>query len=235
MKGGRRGLLAAIAGTLFALIGTALIVVAATSQEHAPQPPGPAAESSARENRRPTSNPVPLVLPRSKPVAIDIPAIGVHSSLVSLGLNADSTVQVPSAGSYDEAGWYRYSPPPGSLGPAVILGHVDSAARGPSVFFRLGDLRSGDKVMVTRRDGSVAVFEVNRVRRYPKTHFPTKLVYGNTKNAALRLITCGGSFNFSTRHYVDNIIAFASLIGPTRSNPAGGRQRGPTSGPSRAA
>ncbi len=81
------------------------------------------------------------------------------------------------------------------------------------MFFKLGDLRTGDRVRVTRRDGSVAVFEVTGVRRYPKDHFPTKLVYGNTNNAALRLITCGGSFNFSTGHYVDNIIAFASLVG----------------------
>ncbi|MDP9302351.1 MAG: class F sortase, partial [Actinomycetota bacterium] len=42
---------------------------------------------------------------------------------------------------------------------------------------------------------------------------PTQLVYGNTNNAELRLITCGGSFDFSTGHYVDNIIVFASLTG----------------------
>jgi hypothetical protein len=67
--------------------------------------------------------------------------------------------------------------------------------------------------MVTRRDGSVAVFEITGVRRYPKDHFPTELVYGNTNNAGLRLITCGGWFDSSTGHYVDNIVVFASLTG----------------------
>jgi sortase (surface protein transpeptidase) len=133
-------------------------------------------------------------------------------------VNADGTVQVPSGTSYDEAGWYKFSPAPGSLGPAVILGHVDSGARGASVFYKLGSLRPGNTVMVTRRDGSIAVFDVTGIRRYPKERFPTQLVYGDTDEAALRLITCGSSFDFSTGHYVDNIVVFATLVG-SRSSP----------------
>ena len=216
-KGRRRGLMAAIVGTLLALGGTTLIVVALASQKHAPQPPASAAgsigPSHSASHARETSIVVKPVMPRSKPSAIDIPAIGVHSSLLHLGLNSDGTVQVPSGSSYNEAGWYQYSPTPGSVGPAVILGHVDSGAWGASVFFKLGDLRPGNKVMVRRQDGLVAVFEITGVRRYAKDHFPTQLVYGNTNNAELRLITCGGSFDSSTGHYVDNIIVFASLTG----------------------
>ena len=222
MSGGRRGLLAAI-GTVFALSGTTLIVVAMASPKPAPQPPAAAGSllpTSARwsfgplpsgDRRSPTSVAEP-VLPPSKPVTLDIPAIGVHSSLLSLGLKTDGTVQVPSGASYDRAGWYKYSPTPGSVGPAVILGHV-SGGGNASVFFRLGDLRRGNRVMVSRKDGSVAVFEISRVRHYPKNRFPTELVYGNTDDAALRLITCGGSFNFSTGHFVDNVIAFGTLVG----------------------
>jgi hypothetical protein len=216
-KGRHGGLMAAIVGTFLALSGTTLIVFAMASQKHAPQPPASAAgfigPSSSESHRSRTPTVLKLVLPRSKPSAIDIPVIGVHSSLQSLGVNSDGTVQVPSGTSYNEAGWYRYSPTPGSIGPAVILGHVDSGAWGASVFFKLGDLRPGNKVMVTRRDGSVAVFEITGVRHYPKDNFPTQLVYGNTNNAELRLITCGGSFDSSTGHYVDNIVVFASLTG----------------------
>lgn len=221
MSGGRRGLLAVL-GTVLALGGTTLVVVAVASQNHALQPPAAAGSllpTSARWSLGPLrseydsiSTVVEQVLPRSKPVAIEIPAIGVRSSLVSLGLNADGTVEVPSGASYDRAGWYKYSPTPGSVGPAVILGHV-SGGGNASVFFRLGDLRPGNRVTVSRRDGSVAVFEISRVRHYPKNRFPTELVYGNTDDAALRLITCGGSFNFSTGHFVDNVIAFGTLVG----------------------
>jgi sortase (surface protein transpeptidase) len=153
------------------------------------------------------------VLPRSKPVSIDIPVIDVHSALQYLGLTKEGTLEVPAPGpNYNEAAWYKYSPTPGSLGPAIISGHVDSAAQGPSVFFNLGDLRPRDKILVTRADGVVAVFSVEGVRRFPKDHFPTLLVYGNTDHAALRLITCGGPFDYATGHYVDNIVVFASLV-----------------------
>jgi hypothetical protein len=213
MRGGRRRLLAAIIGAVLTLTGTVLIAAVVASQHHAPQPPPSAAGSIGSPSGGSSQKAVELSFPRSKPVSVDIPAIGVHSSLQLLGLNSDGTVEVPSGASFDEAGWYRYSPTPGSIGPAVILGHVDSGHYGASVFFKLGEIRPGDKAIVTRRDGVVAVFEVTGVRHYPKDHFPTKLVYGDTKNAALRLITCGGKFNFSTGHYVDNVVVFASLIG----------------------
>jgi sortase family protein len=229
MRGGRRGLLAAV-GTLFALSGATLIVVAMASQTRPQQPPASAVASlpsasalgsieppRSGNDRTPTPPVAEQVLPPSQPVAIDIPSIGVHSSLLYLGVNSDSSIQVPSGDSYDEAGWYKYSPTPGSIGPAVILGHV-SGAGGASVFYRLGDLRPGNRVTVTRRDGSVAVFEITGVRHYPKDRFPTELVYGNTDKAALRLITCGGSFNFSTGHYVDNVIAFALLARPAQNH-----------------
>lgn len=153
-------------------------------------------------------------LPPSLPVTIDIPAIGVHSSLQSLGQTEDGALEVPQRGPrYNDAGWYKYSSTPGSLGPAVIVGHIDSVEDGPSVFYRLGLLQPGDEVMVTRSDGLVAVFRVEAVRVYPKDEFPTTLVYGPTPHATLRLITCGGVFDDSSGSYDDNIIVFATMIG----------------------
>jgi hypothetical protein len=208
-----RRLSATVIGIVLALSGVALMVFALTSQHHAPQPP-PAAAGSTDLGAGDPAQAVELSFPRSKPVSIDIPSIGVHSTLQVLGLNADGTVEVPSGALFDVAGWYRYSPTPGSLGPAVILGHIDSGHYGASVFFKLGKLTPGDRVKVTRHDGVVAVFEVTGVRQFPKDHFPTRLVYGDTKNAALRLITCGGAFNDATGHYLDNVVVFASLVGP---------------------
>ena len=112
---------------------------------------------------------------------MSIPAIGVQSELITLGLNPDGTLAVPEPGpDYDKAAWFDGSPRPGDIGPAVIEGHVDSAANGPSVFYRLGELAVGDRVDVTRADGSVVTFEVYEVRVVPKDDFPTLDVYGNT-------------------------------------------------------
>lgn len=150
----------------------------------------------------------------SAPTTLSIPRIGVSSALLQVGQTPAGTVQVPMPGpDYDRAAWYRYSPPPGSLGPAVIVGHLDSAGGGPSVFFRLGSLKPRDTLSVTRVDGSIADFVVDGVRRFRKADFPTALVYGNTSHAALRLITCGGPFDDSVGHYRDNVIVLASLVG----------------------
>ena len=213
---------AVILGVL-ALPGLAYIGVAATGtdQQH-PQPPlsavpspGPTARQPrpASEGARPgTAAPriVEPVLPASAPLALAIPAIGVRSPLLHLGQTPQGSLEVPAPGPhYNHAGWYRYSPTPGSLGPAIIVGHLDSA-QAPSVFYRLGDLRPHDTVLITRTDGSVATFVVDAVRRYPKERFPTQIVYGDTDHAALRLITCGGALDDSG-HYLDNIVVLASL------------------------
>jgi hypothetical protein len=50
------------------------------------------------------------------------------------------------------------------------------------------------------------------VERHPKDEFPTIDVYGNTDDAQLRLITCGGDFDSGARSYEDNVIAFATLV-----------------------
>jgi LPXTG-site transpeptidase (sortase) family protein len=127
---------------------------------------------------------------------------------MKLGLNPDDTLEVPSEPL--RAGWYTGSPIPGERGPSVIAGHVDSRETGPAVFYRLGQVVTGDRVVITRRDGSVARFEVTAVRSYPKNDFPTQAVYGNTDRATLRLITCG-DWNDVTKHYDGNVVVFAEL------------------------
>ncbi len=148
----------------------------------------------------------------SPPISVAIPSIGVTSDLVHLGLNADRTIQVPV--SYGEAGWYDLGPSPGQTGPAVIVGHVDSKA-GPGVFYRLGALAVGATIVVTLADHATATFAVSSVAEYPKDSFPTQLVYGALDYPALRLITCGGTFDSHTGHYLSNIVAFARLVSAT--------------------
>lgn len=155
----------------------------------------------------------PVPMSRSVPLTLDIPVIDVHTSLISLGLNPDRTIALPPLRHDAPAGWYKYLSTPGEIGPAVILGHVDSARDGPAVFYRLRQLRPGDQVSVGRADGSIAVFTVRSIARYPKDHFPTDAVYGPLPTPELHLITCGGSFDTLRHHYRDNIVAYAQLTG----------------------
>jgi len=150
----------------------------------------------------------PAHLARSVPVRLQIPAIGVDSTLMDLGLRADGTMEVPPTGF--PAGWFTGAPTPGEVGPAIIAGHVDW--KGPGVFYNLHNLRIGDQITLTRKDGSKPAFRVTRVSNFRKAEFPTALVYGNLDHPGLRLITCGGSFNSATGHYQDNIVAFADFV-----------------------
>jgi sortase (surface protein transpeptidase) len=95
----------------------------------------------------------------------------------------------------------------------VILGHVDSKASGPAVFFRLRELRRGDRIDVTRADGSRVRFVVQRTAQYDKQAFPTDEVYYPTLAPALRLVTCGGRFDHASGHHVANVIVFATIAG----------------------
>lgn len=143
------------------------------------------------------------------PVRVRLPAIGVDAPVEQVGQAADGTVAVPRR--WGDVGWYAAGPRPGASGPAVLLGHVDSTA-GPAVFYRLRELHRGDVVDVVRADATVVRFTVTRVARYPKARFPTSEVYLPTLVPQLRLVTCGGAFDFSTGHYVDNVIAYAQLL-----------------------
>jgi hypothetical protein len=140
------------------------------------------------------------------PMLLSIPAIGVDTKLIRLFLNPDRTLQVPTDATI--AGWYALGPRPGEPGAAVIAGHVDSRW-GSAVFYRLGQLASGDVVRIGLADRAELTFRVYAVREFPKSAFPTSLVYGPTRAQELRLVTCGGPFDDQTGHYVDSVVVFA--------------------------
>jgi len=150
-----------------------------------------------------------LSLPESAPVRLRIPTLNIDTGFVALGLTANNEIEIPKG--YEEVGWYINGPAPGEIGPAVVLGHVDSY-EGPAVFFYLGQLKPGDLIEIERQDGKVAVFRVDYLKRYLQSEFPTELVYGNLDYAGLRLITCSGVYDRETDEYNLNLIVYASLV-----------------------
>jgi sortase (surface protein transpeptidase) len=151
------------------------------------------------------------VMPKSMPTRLEIPSIGVDTNLSQVGLQPNGAIQMP----WDiaTASWYQYSPTPGEMGPAVIVGHLDGAnyINMKGVFWRLHELNPGDMIKVNRADGSVAVFKVIGLKQVPQNDFPAQEVYGNIKYAGIRLITCGGTFDPSAGHYTDNTVVYGAL------------------------
>lgn len=149
--------------------------------------------------------------PVAAPVSLTIPLIGVQTKLLTLGLTSTGTLQVPLLSQAGVAGWYKGSPRPGSIGSAIIVGHVDTTS-GPAVFDRLDQLTRGDKIYVKRADGTLVEFRVTSVQTYLKDHFPTEDVYGPVPDPELRLITCGGAWDYATHHYLSNTVVYATEV-----------------------
>jgi hypothetical protein len=192
---------------LVVLVGLAALVVLTgcsappESAAAAAAPPSPAAPAARGPAVTATTS-----APALAPVRVRIPAIGVDSGVVDVGVDAAGALIPPD--SADVTGWFAAGPAPGAPGPAVLAGHIDSRV-GPGVFYRLVDLKSGDAIEVQRADGSVARFTVSRSVQTAKTAFPTDLVYAPVPGPELRLITCGGSFDRAVGHYRDNVVVEA--------------------------
>ena len=196
----------AAAGLLICAAATAGLV-GASQAGHGPVRPGPAPFVAVPHGRA-------AILPDASrharvaaPVALIIPAIGVRTRLIRLGRTAAGTLQVPTTTAV--AGWFTGSPRPGQIGAAVIAGHVDSYL-GPGVFFRLRLLRRHEAIYVRTAAGTLVRFRVTAVRLYSKRRFPAAAVYGPVPGAQLRLVTCGGTFDPASGHYLSNVVVFAT-------------------------
>ncbi|MGV9252268.1 class F sortase [Streptomyces sp. NPDC003697] len=193
----RRAFAGAVAAALLTGCGGHPDRRAETGRQAGAPPPSPAAAGTA---------PAPG---RSVPVRLFVPAIGVDTPVIRLGLAPDGGMQVPPVTAHDRAGWYGMSPAPGQVGPSVILGHVTVGAYGDGVFRHLARLRRGDRIVVRLGNGTAAEFAVTVVRTVTKAEFPTDDVYGDVHRPEVRLITCGGPR--SGDGYRDNVIVFGAL------------------------
>jgi hypothetical protein len=157
--------------------------------------------------RAPTSDTPPTAGPAAVvPILLDVPRIGLHTRLIRLGLDPDGTVRVPSPERDAPAGWYENSPIPGYAGAAVLIGHVDPARDGPTVFHRLGALRPGDAISVRRSDGVTVRFRVTERR----LHRGAPEIHRATRTPSLRLVTYGGDFDPTARRHRSNLVILAT-------------------------
>ena len=184
-QGGRRGATSVAAAAVLLLVAGLAVTLIGLRGSGAPTPDGPSVTSASGPETRPSTTTTPpesakaeqapapdfgLSMSGSAPVGLTIPRIGVRAdNIVDLGLADDGTIEVPQDSS--APGWFTPGPSPGQLGPAVIAGHVDSTT-GPAVFYRLGELRPGDRVQVARADGSIADFRVDKVETTRRRRSP---------------------------------------------------------------
>jgi hypothetical protein len=222
-------LVAVVAAGTTACSTAASVVTVATG----PSPAGKAATSSAPQSppidatppvtTPPTTSPAPPAaaaipshaaqldqLPEAAmvvPVAVTAGDDAISGPVVPTGVNP-STGELDLPAEAKVVAWYRYGPPPGAPGSAVLAGHVDWHGV-PGIFFRLRELHGGDAVVVTMSDGSVQSWTVTDVRLVAKPELPVADVFSRTGPPTLTLVTCGGSFDSRTHHYRSNVVVTA--------------------------
>ncbi|MFD8060258.1 class F sortase [Streptomyces cyaneofuscatus] len=158
----------------------------------------------------PAHDPVEGAAPRS----VEVPSVGIDAPVVRRGLDQDGAIDPPPYDLPQTAGWYGKGTEPGAEGAALIVGHVDTETK-PAVFYGLSAVQPGEKVKVTREDGSVAEFTVDDVQVVTRERFDAEKAYGPRVDgrAELRLITCGGKYDQKSRSYTANVVVSAYLTG----------------------
>jgi sortase (surface protein transpeptidase) len=201
----------ALAGLVLAAAGSATVFQAVAGSGRTLTGGATMVPSTVRTVPPRTAADTAAALRRSAPVRIIIPSLRVDAPVMRLGRDTDGSVQVPPLANHNLAGWYDRSVTPGQDGTSIILGHVDSVT-GASVFYTIKNLTRGELVQVMRADGKIATFSVDGVQEVAKATFPTAKIYDNTRYPELRLITCGGPFDTTTRQYLDNIVVYSHLV-----------------------
>ena len=176
-----------------------------------PSPSGAAAAPAVPEVPRVDAG-LPASIPAvPEPARVEVPALGIDVSVLPEGIDDAGALALPEDPGV--ASWYRYGPSPfAAAGSAVIAAHVDSLQYGLGDFASLAGAAPGTEVVVSSADGSTARFAVVSVETADKTGVPWATVFDRTGGPRLTLITCGGEFDYSTGHYLSNVIVTAAPV-----------------------
>lgn len=147
--------------------------------------------------------------PGLAPIAVQVEAALIDAPIEVLQV-VDGIMQDPS-GPW-EVGWYENLASLGDGGNVVLAGHIDFWNVGPAVFYNIAALSEGDTVQVVAEDGQIFSYAVEWVREYPADNLPLDEVVGATPTESVTLITCGGTFDYATAHYLSRTAVRANLV-----------------------
>ena len=144
-----------------------------------------------------------------EPVEITIGKIGIKAAIEKVGLTSDGRMDVPA--DVNNGGWYMYGAKPGEFGSSVIAGHLDTNEAKPALFYRLGELSSGDEIQIRDRQGNTYRFVVERTEVFEDKSFPLAQVFAADDKSRLNLITCYGNYDSDTNNYDRRMVVFSTL------------------------
>ena len=140
------------------------------------------------------------------PVRVALPDLDIDGAVIRTGVNPAGELDVPPDAR--TLVWYEFGPTPGAPGSAVIAGHLNwKGVEG--IFADLAGTPVGATFSVDYDDGTQRSFVVRSVELVDKPAVAVNGVFARDGESVLRLVTCGGEFDSSTRHYRSNVIVTA--------------------------
>jgi hypothetical protein len=144
------------------------------------------------------------------PVRLTAASAGIDMDVTDVGLLSDGTLEIPDRAAV--AGWYRAMAAPGEDdGIALLAAHVDDPD-GLGPFAALKDISEGAEVDVELEDGQNVTYRVSAIEETSKETVDFERILDGSLGHHLVLVTCGGEFDWDTRHYENNVIVWAERV-----------------------
>jgi|GEM_PF-3723112 LPXTG-site transpeptidase (sortase) family protein len=148
-----------------------------------------------------------------------IPSIGVNAPVNVRIMGTDGVMGIPNG--KDDVVWYDFQNFGGMGGfpgingfggsNALFSGHVDYHPNFEAVFWNLHDLVQGDEIDVQLLDGSLVRYAVDWTQWIGDTDSFTQYALKDGSQE-LTIVTCGGTFDPSTRNYDHRLVVRATQI-----------------------
>ncbi len=139
-------------------------------------------------------------------MSIDI----VDSKIAPVGIKMDGSMDVPVDPKI--VGWYKNGPLSGQVGNIVLAGHYDWYNGVKGVFYKLNNVKIGDKITISN-DNLALDYIVYETVYVPNDEInAVSVAFRNSTKQELTLITCGGVWDNVSKSYDKRFLVKALLV-----------------------
>jgi hypothetical protein len=116
-------------------------------------------------------------------------------------------LQIPS--DVDDVGWWTGGGQlSGTAGTVLLAGHVDWVGQGDGALYPLAQVQAGATICLWAPTGAATAWVATSTFAVTKAALPQS-IFTASGPRRLVLVTCGGRYNPTTGHYLDNVVVEA--------------------------
>ena len=168
-----------------------------------PSPSKPVSSPSSSATRHPAPA-------KCYPTRVVISSLGINESIIPYGLSVDEDGQKVLEPPAQQTVWYDKSVLPGQKGISLIVGHV--TYYGPSVFYKLGNIKKGANIRLNCNDGSSLRLTATTTASVDKGKLMTdQRVWGSSSTPVVAFVTCDIHSPMIKGHHTNNFVVWARV------------------------